>query len=616
MFRSVRKDRNSKRSSMRRILVEQLENRKLMAFDVSSVGFEPSYWESDTSGFAWTVDSSAVKEITSKDTADVSEFAPISFELDTDNVPEDVMFGEAILSDATSDVSGFAWTVDSSAVKEITSKDSADVSEFSPISFELDRDNLPEDVMFGEAIHSDATSDVSGFAWAVDSSAVTEITSKDTADVSEFAPISFELDTDNLPEDVMFGEAILSDATSDVSGFAWTVDSSAVKEITSKDTADVSEFAPISFDLDTDNLPEDVMFGEAILSDATSDVSGFAWTVDSSAAKEITSKDTADVSEFAPISFDLDTDNVPEDVMFGEAILSDAKSDVSGFAWTVDSSAVTEITSKDTADVSEFAPISFELDTDNLPEDVMFGEAILSDSTSDVSGFAWAVDSSAVNEITSKDSADVSEFAPISFDLNADKLPDDVIFGETIPGVKGDMVAPSTDGMMGMFIGEAIVVDGADLAEVKEVPAELIAKSGSTDNSNEDVIFGEAIPGDKGDMVAPSTDGMMGMFIGEAIIVDGADLAEVKQVPAELIAKSATESNVTRKVKNGDRTLDKRDELAKAQSGTPKDVVSKVERKLPDMAKGWFGQSIQRKRTGESLRNQLIDSALIELMGS
>ncbi len=151
MFRLRKKDQLSRRHDVRKILVEQLENRKLMAADVM-----PSIMGSSYFGFA----------VSSDDSAQVAE----SFRVDVNNLPASSFGGVAI---ARSSIAHGAI----------------------PTSFALDLNNLPEGTVVGEAIAvSDAVPGDVSFVPAVDLNSVMR---------------SSAVDLNNLPEDSMFGKPLL-----------------------------------------------------------------------------------------------------------------------------------------------------------------------------------------------------------------------------------------------------------------------------------------------------------------------------------------------------------------------------------------------------------------------
>ena len=303
----------------------------------------------------------------------------------------------------------------------------------------------------------------------------------------------------------------------------------------------------------------------------------------------------------------LDPSNLPKDGSFGKATevtMGDAETIEFGEAILVGK-----------VDLADLTPVTEVADGDTYQ--VEFGEAIL------------------IGEV------DLADLTPVTEVADGDTY--QVEFGEAILVGEVDIadLTPVSEGLSGKVtpaspLSSGPVVEGR--IEVSKLDPNNLPKDGSVGKATEvtmgdaDTIeFGEAILVGEVELadLMPVTEVAVGdaylIEFGEAILVGEVDLADLtpvteglsgKVTPAMPLSSGPVVEGRIEVSKLDPSNLPKDSSFGKTTVIAPfKELPSSTEKKTFVSSATWNGESVQRKRSSGSLRNQLVDSALIDLLG-
>jgi hypothetical protein len=170
--------------------------------------------------------------------------------------------------------------------------------------------------------------------------------------------------------------------------------------------------------------------------------------------------------------------------------------------------------------------------------------------------------------------------------LDPNNLPKDDSFGKTTEVAMGDTEA--------IEFSEAILVGEVELVDL--MPVTEVA-----DGDAYQVEFGEAILVGEVDLadLTPVTEGLSGK------VTPAMPLSSGPVVEGRIEVSKLDPSNLPKDSSFGKTTV----------IAPSKELPSSTEKKTFVSSANWNGESVQRKRSSGSLRNQLVDSALIDLLG-
>ncbi len=223
-----------------------------------------------------------------------------------------------------------------------------------------------------------------------------------------------------------------------------------------------------------------------------------------------------------------------------------------------------------------------------LPSDVGMGFSVIGAAGGSVG------DASDDAEEATVDSGIDGEVELVEFEIDESVLKDAIAFaqfsavpGEVIEGLEGIEAIEASD--VDSIFSVAFAVPVANVPVANEPAA-------NEEAANEEAATGAVATG----LAAPAPEAT----------------AKGSTVEVKLVAQGASVKPST----TGQSPQQQTEKLTRKPSvfgkAVPEELVAKPEKKSPVTSLPWNGQTIQRKRSSDALRDQLVDSALVELLDS